>query len=262
MSGNLHRFLTNFNRYKFLLKELVKKDVQSKYKDSVLGLFWSFLNPLLQMIVLTIVFSTFFSRSIPNFPVYLLTGRLILDLFAKGTSGAMKSIKNNKAIIKKIYVPKYMFPLGTIVSEFINYLISLIVLVLVMIITGQEFYFAIIYTVIPIILVLILTIGVGLILTTLATYFTDINYLWKVVTMMLTYLSAVFYPIDIVPKKFLIFFKLNPIYAAISSCRACVLYGTFPEIKPLLYLTACAFISLTLGLIIFYRYHDKFILRI
>ncbi len=262
MSGNMHRFMTNFNSYKFLLTELIKKDVQSKYKDSVLGLFWSFLNPLLQMIVLTIVFSTFFSRSIPNFPVYLLTGRLILDLFAKGTSGAMKSIKLNKAIIQKIYVPKYMFPLGTICSEFINYLISLVVLLLVMIVTGQEFYFSIIYAVIPIALVLILTIGVGLILTTLATYFTDVNYLWKVVTMMLTYLSAVFYPIDIVPKKFLIFFKLNPIYAAIASCRACILYDSFPEIKPLLYLALCAFGSLIVGLMIFYKYQDEFILRI
>ncbi|WP_295722497.1 ABC transporter permease [uncultured Methanobrevibacter sp.] len=262
MSGNMHRFMTNFKSYKFLLTELIKKDVQSKYKDSVLGLFWSFLNPLLQMIVLTIVFSTFFSRSIPNFPVYLLTGRLILDLFAKGTSGAMTSIKINKAIVQKIYVPKYMFPLGSICAEFINYLISLIVLVLVMIVTGQEFYFTIIYAVIPIFLVLILTIGVGLILTTLATYFTDINYLWKVVTMMLTYLSAVFYPIDIVPKRFLIFFKLNPIYSAIASCRACILYDSFPEIKMLLYLAACAFISLILGLIIFYKYQDEFILRI
>ena len=262
MSGNFHKFFANFERYKFLLKELIKKDVQSKYKDSVLGLFWSFLNPLLQMIVLTIVFSAFFNRSIPNYPVYLLTGRLILDLFAKGTSGAMKSIKINKDIIKKIYVPKYMFPLGNICSEFINYLISLIVLVLVMIATGQEFYFSIIYAVIPIGLLLILTVGVGLILTTLATFFSDINYLWKVVTMMLTYASAVFYPIDIVPKKYLIIFKLNPIYAAVSSCRTCILSNAFPEIKPLLYLAGCAFISLIIGLIIFYKYQDKFILRI
>ena len=174
-----NRLLQNFSKYTFLLTELVKRDISGKYKDSTLGLFWSFLNPLLSMVVLTMVFSSFFGGSIPNFPVYLLSGKLFFDLFANATQGAMNSIKGNAEIIKKIYVPKYMFAIGIVCSEFVNFLISCIVLILVMIVTGAPFYFALIYSVIPLFFLLILTTGVGLILATATTFFTDIRYLYQ-----------------------------------------------------------------------------------
>ncbi len=134
-------YVQNFNKYTFLLTELIKRDISGKYKDSTLGLFWSFLNPLLSMIVLTMVFSLIFANTIENFPVYLLSGKLVFDLFANATTGAMDSIKANSEIIKKIYVPKYMFAVGIVCSEFINFLISLVVLVAVMIFTGAPFHF-------------------------------------------------------------------------------------------------------------------------
>lgn len=115
-------YVQNFNKYTFLLTELIKRDISGKYKDSTLGLFWSFLNPLLSMIVLTMVFSLIFANTIENFPVYLLSGKLVFDLFANATTGAMDSIKANSEIIKKIYVPKYMFAVGIVCSEFINFL--------------------------------------------------------------------------------------------------------------------------------------------
>ena len=146
-----------FKNYSFLLTELIKRDISGKYKDSTLGLFWSFLNPLLSMIVLTIVFSTFFGGSIENFPVYLLSGKLVFDLFANATSGAMDSIKGNSEIIKKIYVPKYMFAVGIVCSEFVNFLISLIVLVAVMLVTGAPFYLSLLYSPIPLFFLLVLT---------------------------------------------------------------------------------------------------------
>ena len=107
-------YVQNFNKYTFLLTELIKRDISGKYKDSTLGLFWSFLNPLLSMIVLTMVFSLIFANTIENFPVYLLSGKLVFDLFANATTGAMDSIKANTEIIKKIYVPKYMFAVGIV----------------------------------------------------------------------------------------------------------------------------------------------------
>lgn len=262
MFGNISRFLANFNRYKFLLYELIKRDIQSKYKESVLGLLWSFFNPLLQCLALTIVFSTLFGRSIPNYPVYLLSGKLLFDLFANSTSGAMNSIRANRQIIKKVYVPKYMFTLGVVSSEFVNYLISLIVLVLVMIVTRAPFYLTIVYMVIPVIFMFIFAIGVGLILATLTTFFTDVKYLWGVMIMLLSYLTPLFYPISIIPKKFLIFFYLSPIYAAVSSCRDCILYNCFPNLNLLLYLIFSAIVALVIGIEIFYKYQDKFILRL
>ena len=251
-----------FKNYSFLLTELIKRDISGKYKDSTLGLFWSFLNPLLSMIVLTIVFSTFFGRTIENFPVYLLSGKLVFDLFANATTGAMDSIKGNSEIIKKIYVPKYMFAVGIVCSEFINFLISLVVLIAVMIVTGAPFYMSLLYSPIPLFFLLVLTMGVGLILATLTTFFTDIKYLYGVLIMLLSFMTPLFYPIEIIPEQFLFFFKINPLYAAVSSFRDIVLYGAFPQTKFLLYLIITSIFALIVGIYLFYRYQDEFVINI
>ena len=251
-----------FKNYSFLLTELIKRDISGKYKDSTLGLFWSFLNPLLSMIVLTIVFSTFFGRTIEIFPVYLLSGKLVFDLFANATTGAMDSIKGNSEIIKKIYVPKYMFAVGIVCSEFINFLISLVVLIAVMVVTGAPFYMSLLYSPIPLFFLLVLTMGVGLILATLTTFFTDIKYLYGVLIMLLSFMTPLFYPIEIIPEQFLFFFKINPLYAAVSSFRDIVLYGAFPQTKFLLYLIITSIFALILGIYLFYRYQDEFVINI
>lgn len=259
---NFKNHWETFRNYSFLLTELIKRDISGKYKDSTLGLFWSFLNPLLSMIVLTIVFSTFFGRTIENFPVYLLSGKLVFDLFANATTGAMDSIKGNSEIIKKIYVPKYMFAIGIVCSEFINFLISLIVLVAVMFATGAPFYMSLLYSPIPLFFLLVLTMGVGLILATATTFFTDIKYLYGVLIMLLSFMTPLFYPIEIIPEEFLFFFKINPLYAAVSSFRDIVLYGAFPQTKFLLYLIITSIIALVIGVFLFYRYQDEFVINI
>ncbi len=259
---NFKNHWNTFKNYSFLLTELIKRDISGKYKDSTLGLFWSFLNPLLSMIVLTIVFSAFFGGSIENFPVYLLSGKLVFDLFANATTGAMDSIKGNSEIIKKIYVPKYMFAVGIVCSEFINFLISLVVLVAVMLVTGAPFYLSLLYSPIPLFFLLVLTMGVGLILATATTFFTDIKYLYGVLIMLLSFMTPLFYPIEIIPEQFLFFFKINPLYAAVSSFRDIVLYGAFPQTKFLLYLIITSIIALIIGVYLFYKYQDEFVINI
>jgi len=257
-----NKLLDSFSKHRFLLKELIKRDISGKYKDSTLGLFWSFLNPLLSMIVLTMVFSVIFARSIPNFPVYLLTGKLIFDLYANSTQGAMNSIKGNAQIIKKIYVPKYMFAIGIICSEFINFLISLTVLIAVMIVTGAPFFYSLIYSPIPIFFILVLSTGIGLILATITTFFTDIKHLYGVLIMLLSFMTPLFYPIDIIPVEYLVFYKLNPLYAGVASFRNIVLDGTFPEMSTLIYLIIFSIVSLIVGICVFYKYQDKFVLNL
>ena len=168
-----------FAEKKFLLKQLVKRDLTSKYKDSVLGILWSFFNPLLIMLVFTAIFSMLFGRSIENYPVYFLSGRLIYDFYNAGTKGAMNSIKRNAYLLKKIYVPKYMFAVSSICYEFVNFLISFIILFGVMTITGASFHLTSIYAVIPIFLLVILIFGIGLILAVCNTYFSDVGYLYN-----------------------------------------------------------------------------------
>lgn len=255
-------YVQNFNKYTFLLTELIKRDISGKYKDSTLGLFWSFLNPLLSMIVLTMVFSLIFANTIENFPVYLLSGKLVFDLFANATTGAMDSIKANSEIIKKIYVPKYMFAVGIVCSEFINFLISLVVLVAVMIVTGAPFHAALIYSPIPLFFLLVLTMGVGLILATATTFFTDIKYLYGVLVMLLSFMTPLFYPIDIIPQEYLFAYKLNPLYSAVECFRNIILGGTFPSTWPFMLLVVTSIASLIIGVAIFFKYQDKFVLNI
>ena len=192
----------------------------------------------------------------------LLSALFISSAFCQTKGKSMDSIKGNSEIIKKIYVPKYMFAVGIVCSEFINFLISLVVLIAVMLATGAQFYLSLLYSPIPLFFLLVLTMGVGLILATATTFFTDIKYLYGVLIMLLSFMTPLFYPIEIIPQEFLFFFKVNPLYAAVSSFRDIVLYGAFPQTKFLLYLIITSIIALVIGVYLFYRYQDEFVINI
>ena len=132
----MKRLFKNFLKYRYLLRELIKKDIKLKYRRSYLGILWTLLEPLFTMIVLTLVFSGFYGKSDKTFPVYILTGRLLFTFFSNSTKAATKSIRSNAGMIKKVYVPKYIYPISTICSNFIFFLISLIVLVAVALVLG------------------------------------------------------------------------------------------------------------------------------
>ncbi len=251
-----------FSEKKFLLKELVKKDLTSKYKDSVLGIIWSFLNPLLIMLVFTAIFSMLFGRQIENYPVYFLSGRLVYDFYNNGTKGAMRSIKRNGSLLKKIYVPKHMFTVSAICYEFVNFLISFVILFGVMFITGAKFHYTIIFAIIPIIFLICLIFGIGLILAVCNTYFSDIGHLYNVFTLVLMYASALFYPIEIVPAIVQKIFTLNPVYSAISCFREAVVYGVFPNMSTLSYLAVFSITVLLIGVLLFDIYDKKLALEI
>lgn len=251
-----------FAEKKFLLKQLVKRDLTSKYKDSVLGIAWSFLNPLFIMIVFTAIFSMIFGRQIENYPVYFLSGRIIYDFYKSATTGAMKSIKGNAGILKKIYIPKYMLTVSKITYEFVNFIISFIILFGVMFATGAQFHLTTLLAIIPIFFLVILIFGIGLILAVCNTYFTDVEHLYNVFALILMYASALFYPMEIVPTTVQKLFTLNPIYSAISCFRECVVYGVYPNIHTLSYLAVFAVTTLLIGIILFNMYNKKLALEL
>ena len=149
--------LKNFSKFRYLLYELVKKDIKLKYRSSILGVLWTLLEPLLTMIVLTIVFSGLLGKGDDNFPVYILCGRLLYSFFSTGTKTALKSIRKNSSTIKKVYVPKYMYPLASTFSSYMIFLISLIVLVGVAIYEKVTITPAILGEILPLIMVFFLT---------------------------------------------------------------------------------------------------------
>ena len=257
-----HRFFANFGKYRYLLIQLVKKDIQVRYRNSMLGIFWSFLEPLLTMIIMTIIFAFIFKRSIPNFPVYYLIGRITFGLFQMGTMGSMTSIISNVHILKSVYVPKYLYSLAAVLSNFFTFLLSLIILFAVMIATNVQFTIYIIFASLPVIVLLIMTLGVGLILATVTVFFRDIEHLYGVFVMLLMYASAIFYPADIIPPQYQIILTINPVYAIIDCLRTVLLNGTLYNPLTLLYATVFALVSLVVGMALFYKYQNKFLLHL
>lgn len=257
-----HRFFANFGKYRFLLIQLIKRDIQVKYRNSVLGIFWSFLEPLLSMIIMTIIFAFIFKRSIPNFPVYYLIGRVAFQLFQSGTQGSLKSIIGNIGILKSVYVPKYLYSLASVMSAFVTFLLSLIILFAVMIATNVQFTLYIVFASLPVIILLILTIGVGLILATVTVFFRDIEHLYGIFIMLLMYASAIFYPADIIPPQYQFILTINPVYGIIDCLRTVLLNGTLYNPATLLYSTVFAIIALVVGMALFYKYQNKFLLHL
>ena len=153
------------------MAKLAKNDFKTRYAGSYLGIVWSMLEPLLTMIVLTIVFGTLYGNTDRTFPVYILTGRLLYSFFSQATKAALKSIRQNSAMIKKVYVPKYLYPLSSVLFNYVIFLISLIVLVPVGAVLGVEPTLYMFQIPIALILVFLLSYGCGMILATIGVFF-------------------------------------------------------------------------------------------
>lgn len=269
----------SFMKYRFLLKELVSKSIKLQYRDSFLGMLWTFLQPLFTMIVLAFIFNGIFgsdSSKVVNYPVYLLSGRLLFDFFTSSTKRSMRSIRSHAGIIKKVYVPKYIYPLSTVLSAFVTFLISLTVLVVVIIffnllnINPIVITWRVVYSVIPIIILFFFSLGVGMILATISVFFKDIENIYDVFTLLLFYITPIMYHIDklgfVQGSWQLKLIKLNPLYGIIGMFRASILFGnqftSYWDMKLMYYCIVASIICLIVGFVMFYKNQDKFILHI
>ena len=256
------RVAAAFQRYKFLIKQLVLRDFKTKYKRSVLGILWSFLNPLLTMTVQYIVFSTIFRSDIPNFALYLLTGIVCFNFFSEASSMALMSIVGNAPLITKVYVPKYIYPLSRVLSSSINLLFSLIPLLAVMLITGAPLRPALLLLPFGLICLFLFSLGIGLLLSTAMVFFRDTQFLWGVVSMLWMYLSPIIYPESIIPVKFLTLYKCNPLYHIIRFIRIILMDGLSPEPKAYGLCIIASAVPLIIGAVVFKKNQDKFVLNL
>lgn len=255
--------IKNFNKYRYLIAELVRKDIKLKYRRSYLGILWTLLEPLLTMVVLSVVFSQLYGKSDRNFPIYILTGRLLYSYFANSTKAAMKSIRVNASMIKKVYVPKYMYPVSSVLAQYVTFIISLIVLVGMYLLSPIKPTLYIFLGIIPLLILFLMTIGVGLILATMAVFFRDLEYLWSIVLMIIMYCSAIFYePQRVIKNGYEWILQINPLYSVIHNLRNTVLYGQMLDMKALLYSVGFSAVTIIIGMILFYKNQDKFILNI
>lgn len=255
-------YIDNFKKFQPLLYELVARDVKIKYRKSVLGVLWTLLNPLLMMVILSIVFSNLFRFDVENYPLYLLSGQILFNFYNESTSGAMTAILGNAALIKKVYIPKYLFVLSRIASSSINILSSFCALILVMLFTRQELHYSMFLVVIPIIYLIVFSLGVGLILAAITVKFRDVMHLYTVFLTALMYLTPVIYPIDMLPGWVRVIVSLNPLTGILDIFRNVTIYNTIPSLGEFLGSLVIVCITLALGLWVFYKQQDEFILNL
>ncbi|OVE67347.1 hypothetical protein CCS79_14600 [Clostridium diolis] len=250
------------NKYKFLIQQLVSRDFKTKYKRSILGIFWSFLNPLFMMGVQYFIFSTIFKSDIPYYHIYLLIGVVMFNYFSEACSMALASIIGNAGLITKVYIPKYIYPLSRILSSTVNLAMSLLPLIGAMIISGVPFSKSFLLLPFALICLVIFCLGLGMLLSASMVYFRDTQFLWGVISMLWMYATPIFYPENILPEQFKFVLDYNPIYYFIKFARICILQGVSPE--PVLYIQCFLFSSVMLlvGAVIFKKSQDRFILNL
>lgn len=246
-------------KYRFLMRQLVSRDFKTKYKRSVLGVLWSLLNPLLTTLVQYFVFSNLFRFDIPYFPVYLLAGSVLFNFFTESCGMSLTSIVGNASLITKVYIPKYIYPFTRTISSLINLAFALIPLFAVTFISGLKPNR--VYVLLPIVIAMLVvfSMGMGMILSSLMVFFRDTQFLWGVFSMIWMYCSALFYPASIIPEKYRFLVEYNPVYCYICIVRTILIDGVSTE--PVMYIKGAIFAiaMIVFGAVVFKKTQDKFV---
>ena len=258
----MSKYLQNFKKFKPLLNELIMRDIKTKYRKSILGVFWTILNPLFMMVVLSVVFSNMFKFDVEYFPVYLLSGQLIFNFFNEATTNAMGAIVANGSLIKKVYVPKYMFVLSRILSSSVNLLASFTAMIFVMLALRVELHYTVLLAPIPLFFIVFFSLGVGLLLSAITVKFRDIMHLYSVFVTALMYLTPVIYPMSILPEWLKKIVLLNPLTNILNMFRDVMINNMLPGITSILLALVETIVVMVLGLYVFYKRQDTFILDI
>lgn len=258
----MSKYLQNYIKFQPLLGELVARDIKIKYRRSILGVFWTLLNPLCMMAVLSVVYSNLFKFAVDNFPLYLLSGQVVFNFYSEVTNSAMGAIIGNAALIKKVYMPKYLFVVSRTVSSAINLGASFCALIVVMAVTRSELHWTILFSWFPLIFLIIFSAGVGLTLAALTVKFRDIMHLYSVFVTALMYLTPVIYPMNILPAWLAKIVLLNPITNIMMMFRDTVMYGSLPGLTNIVIAVIESAIMLAIGAYVFRKNQDEFILNI
>lgn len=254
--------LLKLKKYTPLMEELVKRDLKVKYRRSILGYLWSLLNPLLMLCVMSFVFSTIFESTIANFPLYLICGQTLWNFFNESTNMAMYSVLQNGALIKKVYIPKFIFPLSRVLSSFVTMSFSLVAILIVMLFTRAPIHWTILLFWVPLVFLFLFCCGIGMVLSGLSVYFRDITHLYGVVTLAWMYITPIFYDISFLPEYVQSVITLNPMYHYITFFRDLILYGVVPFWDVWLICGGCSVVAAALGLFLFRKMQKNFILHI
>ncbi len=259
----LKAYVETFQKYKYLLYNLISRDFRVKYRRSVLGILWSMLNPILMVLILNAVFSRVFRFQIENFALYLISGQTLFTFFNEATSGSIFSIVEASALIKKVYIPKYIFPLEKVLFAFVNALFSMSAVIVMLLIYQVPFSWTMLLFFVPLIGLLMFTCGFSLIISCLCVFFRDLKHLYSVLITALMYMTPIIYPIETVQDSWIRYIVyLNPLTTYVETFRSVVMYNQLPSSELLLVGFGYGILFMIIGLVVFRKGQDKFILHV
>lgn len=238
------------------------QELKVKYKRSVLGFLWSLLNPILTMTVTSVVFAAVMRFKLNNFVVFIYSGLLPWGFIAISMEGATNSLINAEGYIKKIYLPKLIFPIAGVLSNFINMLLSMAALFIILLFIGVKVRLPLLFLPVSFVLVFIATAGIAMLLSTVAVFFRDIRHIIGVVTGALFYLTPILYPLKYIPTQFVSYIELNPFYYLIQLFRDPIYYGILPPLSTVLTATGISIVSISVGIAVFSRFENNFVYRL
>lgn len=243
--------------YRSLLRDLVARDLKVRYKRSALGILWTMLNPLFLMVIFTIVFSEIMRVTVEHFTVYFLSAFVLWNFFAQATSWSTNCLLSYAPLIKKIYVPRSIFVLATVLAGTVNLLISLVPLAFIMLCVGHPFSLTLIFLPIPIVLATVFSLGLSLALAPLCVMFADIVQIYQVVLTAWMYVTPILYPLTALPLRYRPLILANPMTHLVEAFRTPIYQGSIPSAHVLIAATASAFGTLVIGWLVFEHYSDR-----
>lgn len=251
--------LEKLKQNQFLFQELVKRDFTKKYKRTILGMAWSILSPLTNLLILWLVFNNIFGANLNHYVIYLFAGQLVFSYFSDSTSLGMGSLVGNAPIFTKVNVPKYLFLLSQSVSSLINFGLTMLIFFAFVAFDGILFTWKFLLLAYPIGCLIVFNLGIGLILSALFVFFRDMQYLWGIFTQLIMWMSAIFYSIDAYSQTVQYLFLLNPAYLYIRYFRKIVIDGVIPTVQFHLLCAAYALIALVIGIWMYKKNNHEFL---
>lgn len=249
-------------QYLFVIRELTSREIKRKYARSYLGILWSVLNPLLTMIVMSLIFSTMFKRSIENFPIYYLTGYVIWTMFSTATNTCMNALVDNRTLLLKVKMPKQVFVLARAYTALVNFGYTCVAYAVVLVAFRIKPSWTMLLFPVVVLLMLLFSLGIGYMLSIFYVFFADIKYLYSVLLTLLMYMSAIFYPVSNLSPMMQQVVGMNPVYVAIAIARDCVMYGNVSTRELWIKLVCWSLGSFFLGYLVFWSKENKVMAKI
>ena len=255
---SLGKKIKEIYNYRHMLKTLIKQDIDGRYKGSIFGFLWSLLNPLLLLVVYSLVFQIIFKADIENYPIYLFICLMPWNMFSNTIFNGTMCVSNNSSIIKKVYFPREVLPISVVVSNVIQYCYSFVIVLLAILISGVGLSWYILLVPLIVIIQAIFSLGVIMILGAINVYIRDVQYIMTPVMMIWMYATPILYSINMVPEKYLSLYMLNPMANLIKAYQDILYNHTLPNFQSLGIITLVSVVVLIIGYRVFNKLQRRF----